>query len=334
MSSRPLAAVPSVHAPPPLTPVQQEVLDQLGSTDRPRFRDDLRDHLTAELDESLRALVDAVPEPPLVVTKHKLALVHGCESRYLAEEEQPFAWTAGSARGVVAHKAIELLVGWSGAPTPLDLVEAAMTSLEHDDFASVRSYLVALTAGERAELVAGANEKVTAFLETFPPLERRWRPVTEARVRADLCDDRLRLHGKIDLSLGYARNGNEAGKVLIDLKTGAPRPAHIDDLRFYALLDTLRSGVPPRLLVNYYLDAGRPRSEAVTEDLLWSAARRLLDGVTAMVELATAARTPTRIPSWSCRWCPALDACDAGRRHLAGDDDVDGDSTDDDWLPG
>lgn len=323
-----MTTVPSVNGAPRLTPVQQEVMDQLGSTQRPRFRDDLRDHLTAELTDSLQPLVDAVPEPPLVVTKHKLALIHGCEHRFVAEQERAFAWNLASARGVVAHKAIELLVGWSRAPVPLDLVEAAMTSLELDEFASIRSYLIALTDGERAELVAGANDKVTAFLETFPPLDRRWRPVTESRVRADLCGDRLRLQGKIDLSLGYPRNGNEAGKVLIDLKTGAPQPAHVEDLRFYALLDTLRSGVPPRLLVNYYLDAGRPRSEPVTEDLLWAAARRLHDGVAAMVELATAARPATRVPSWGCRWCPALDDCDTGRRHLGRDGDED-----DDWLP-
>ena len=329
---RPLRVVPAGGAVAgttvPLTPVQQEVLDELGSTDRPRFRDDLRDHLTAELDQSMQPLVDALPAPPLIVTKHRLSLVHGCEHRYLAEQERPFAWNASAARGVVAHKAIELLVGWQATPTPLDLVEAAVASLEHDEFASVRSYLVTLTMGQRAELVAAANDKVAAFLETFPPLDRRWRPVTEARVRADLCDDRVRLQGKIDLSLGYVRNGNEAGKVLIDLKTGAPQPAHVDDLRFYALLETLRGGIPPRLLVNYYLDAGRPRSETVTEDLLWSTAQRLVDGVRIIVELTTAAREPDRRPSWGCRWCPALEDCEPGRRHLDPDGDVE------DWRPG
>lgn len=310
-----------VAAPPPLTPVQQEVLDQLGSTARPRFRDDLRDHLTAELTDALTPLVAARREP-LVVTKHKLALVHACETRFLADQLAPFTWSPNAARGVVAHKAVELLVGWPRAPIPLDLVDAAIASLERDEHpSSVGSYLASLGDGERAELVAGANDRVAAFLETFPPLQRQWRPVTEARVRADLCQDLVRLHGKIDLSLGFARNGNEAGKVLIDLKTGGPQPAHVDDLRFYALLDTLRAGVPPRLLVNYYLDAGRPRSEAVTEDLLWSAARRLVDGVRAMQDLDDERRPPTVIASWGCRWCPALDRCQPGRDHLASADD-------------
>lgn len=321
-----MTAVPSVATPAPLTPVQQEVLDQLGTKDRPRFRDDLRDHLTAELTAALAPHLDAADDR-LFVSKHKLALVHGCETRFQAEQTQPFAWSPAAARGAVAHKAIELLVGWPHPPTPLELVDAALASLERDDFASVRTYLLGLSIGERAELIAGANDKVATFLGAFPPLDRRWRPVTEARVRADLCDDRLTLQGKIDLSLGYPRNGNEAGRVIIDLKTGAPQPAHVEDLRFYALLETLKVGVPPRLLVNYYLDAGRPRSEAVTEDLLWSASQRLVDGVGKMVELTAGRRSPTRVPSWGCRWCPALDGCDDGQRHLRGDED-------DGWSPG
>jgi hypothetical protein len=320
--ARPQPEVPALTGPPPLTPVQQEVLDQLGSTHRPRFRDDLRDHLHAELTEALAPSAAGLAEP-LFVTKHKLALVHGCQTRFLADGRQPFAWTPAAARGVVAHKAIELLVGWRGAPTPLDLVDEAIASLERDEFASVRTWLTALSEGERAELVAAANDKVAAFLDSFPPLDRRWRPVTEARVRADLCDDRIRLHGKIDLTLGYARNGNEAGRVLVDLKTGGPQPGHVEDLRFYALLEALRSGVPPRLLVNYYLEAGRPRTEAVTEDLLWSAARRLVDGITTMVALVAGDRAATRVPSGGCRWCPVLADCDDGRRHLAHDDGTD-----------
>lgn len=294
----------------------------MGSTARPRFRDDLRDHLGAELSDALAPLAATLSEP-LVVTKHKLALVHGCQTRFLADGARPFSWTPAAARGVVAHKAIELLVAWTGPVVPLELIDAALASLERDELAPVSSYLRGLSRGERAELVAAANDKVAAFVDTFPPLERRWRPVTEARVRADLCDDRVRLVGKIDLSLGYARNGNQAGRVLVDLKTGGPQGAHVEDLRFYALLDTLRCGVPPRLLVNYYLEAGRPRSEAVTEDLLWSAARRLVDGVAAMVALAHGDREPNRMPSPGCRWCPALDGCDTGRAHLAGDGDGD-----------
>jgi hypothetical protein len=310
-----MTTAPSVAAPDPLSPVQQEVLDQLRSPDRPRFRDDLRDHLAAELDSALSPLADRAPEP-VFVSKHRLGLVHGCETRYLAEERQPFAWSPPTARGVVAHKAIELLVGWPRTPHPLDLVAGALESLERDQFSSLQPYLTGLAPAERAELIAAANEKVAAFLETFPPLKRAWRPVTESRVRVEVAGGRVILAGKIDLSLGQALEGTIAGKVIIDLKTGAPRPVHVEDLRYYALLETLRIGVPPRLLVNYHLDAGRPRSEPVTEELLWSTARRVVDGVAVMVELAEADRPPTVVPSWACRWCPALPDCEPGRAQV------------------
>ena len=115
------------------------------------------------------------------------------------------------------------------------------------------------------------------FLECFPRLEPRWRPVAESRLRADLNDDRIVLSGKVDLTVGRAE-GVRAGKVLIDLKTGGFAPSHRDDLRFYALIETLRLGVPPRLLASYYLDGGRLQDEVVSEDTLAVAFERVVGG--------------------------------------------------------
>ena len=41
--------------------------------------------------------------------------------------------------------------------------------------------------------------------------------------------------------------GDESSKVIIDLKTGRSSPRHRDDLRFYALVETLARELPPRL---------------------------------------------------------------------------------------
>ena len=308
--------------PPKLNPAQQQVTDELGArrTERPSFRDDLRDHLRHELTEAIEPIIaTADPETvPLVVSKRTLALVHSCEARYLADRQAEFTWTVPIAKGTVAHKAIELLVGWRGKPTPLELVEHAMARLEHDE-RGVGPFLQALDQAERAELVGLANDHVATFLETFPPLSRRWVPVAESRVRAELCDDQMALVGKVDLSLGRA-DGNVAGKVLIDLKTGRPSDSHVEDLRFYALLETLKIGVPPRLLVDYYLESGLPRRQLVTEDTLWAAAQRVTDGVAKVVELTgPGARQPTTVAGPGCRWCPALGTCDDGRRHLDGE---------------
>lgn len=297
-----------------LNPAQQQIIDELGSTDRPSFRDDLRDHLRHELTESLTPIAEEVEDPPLFVSKRKLSLIHGCEARFVADQSAEFEWNVPAARGTVAHKAIELLVARRGNPSPLDLVNDAMARLEADE-RSISKFLASLTEGERADLVGRVNDLIAGFVETFPPLNRKWVPVAESRVRADLCDDRVSLMGTVDLSLGRAR-GSEAGKVLIDLKTGRPQHGHIEDLRFYALLETLKLGVPPRLLVNYYLDAGEPRSEDVTEDLLWSTAKRVVDAVAKQVDLALGNREPTVTPSGACRFCPALATCDTGKLFL------------------
>lgn len=309
---------------PALNPAQQQVRDTLGARkqDRPTFRPDLRDDLRTELEEALQPLLADASPLPLSLSKHDLALLHGCEARYVADKQIEFAWSVPTARGSVVHKAIELLITWRRPLIPLDLVDEALARLEQDE-RGIGLFIQGLSEAERAELAGAANDFVATFLETFPPLDRRWRPVAESRVRAELCADNLALQGRVDLSLGRA-DGMIAGKVLIDLKTGRPYPGHVEDLRFYALLETLKLGVPPRLLVNYYLESGQPRPEAVTEDLLWSTARRLVDAVAKLVTLVgPEAREPATTPGPGCRWCSALPTCTTGQRFLKRLDDED-----------
>ncbi len=290
-----------------LNPAQQRIIDELGSTDRPTFADNLAEVLRSELVAALDPLVRE-RDDQVFVSKRVLNLIHGCELRHVAENDADFEWSVPAARGTVAHKAIELLVAWRGEPTALDLVDDAFARLENGD-RNIAEFLQQLDRADRAELAGQVNGFVNTFLETFPPLKRQWAPVAESRSRAFLCDDRVRLQGMVDLTLGRAR-GNEAGKVLIDLKTGAPHGEHVHDLRFYALVETLKLGVPPRLLVNYYLEAGEPRSEAVTEDLLFSTLQRVVDAVLKLVELADG-REPALSPGSSCRFCPLEHTCES-----------------------
>jgi len=311
---------------PNLNPAQQEILERLGSAreDRPRFdaalRHQLRRHLEDGL-EPLRELVD--PDDPCFVSKFLLSQVMGCERRFLAEEQQPFAWSVPIARGTVAHKAIELSIHWSGEPEPLDLVDESIGRLtEGSD--GLADWLQRSTDVERAELRAEANDRVTKFLESWPPLKPRWKPVTESRLRLEIFD-RFICSGKVDLTLGQA-DGDRAGKVLIDLKTGGTSPHHMADLRFYAMLETIRLGTPPRLLATYYLDQGRFLPEPVTEDLLFAAVARTIDGINRVVALRRQDREPTTSPSRGCRWCVALYECNDGQRFVEADQEHDGDA--------
>lgn len=306
-----------------LNPAQQQVLDLLGAPlgERPSFDAALRHELRDELEEGLAHLKgDLDPDDPFFVSKHKLGSVHGCEVRMLAEEDAGFEWSVPTARGTVAHKAIELSVNWRGEPTPTELVDEAIARLSNDGN-TLADFLQRASEVDRVELRGEALDRVAKFLESFPPLNARWRPVTESRARVDLLDGRLVLQGKVDLSLGRSQ-GTTAGKVLIDLKTGGFAPVHLDDLRFYALLETIRLGVPPRLVATYYLDSGDPKVEPVTVGLLRATVARVVDGCERLVGLAHGTVEPALRVGPSCRWCVALAGCEAGRRHLDLDDEL------------
>ena len=306
---------------PELNPAQQQVLDLLGAVgpDRPQFDAGLRHELRAELEHGLEPVVEHLPDgESLFVSKHKLSQVHGCEARYVAEEKADFSWSVPTARGSISHRAIEFGVWWKGEPVPGDLVEETMARLSQGND-SLGDWLRTCGELDRAELRGQATERVTTFFECFPPLKAKWRPVLEGKVRVELFDARIVLSGKTDLALGQA-DGTTAGKVLIDFKTGGFSPSHIDDLRFYALLETLKIGTPPRLLASYYLEAGQPHPEAVSIGLLEAALARTIDGVAGMVELLHQGREPRFRSGPSCRWCPMLDGCDTGSAYVSGDD--------------
>ncbi|MFN8041576.1 MAG: PD-(D/E)XK nuclease family protein [Acidimicrobiales bacterium] len=318
-----------MQEPPAYNPAQEEVVELLGAgpEQRPTFDAGLRVELRAMLEDELEPVVADLDEP-LWVAKRDLAGVHGCEVRHLAEGESRFAWSPPLARGAVTHKAIELSVSWRGERIPGDLVDEAIARLGASE-ASLADWLSTCDDGDLAELRSAAVERVTAFVECFPPLRSRWYPVTEAKLRAELLEGRLVLAGKVDLSLGKA-DGTTAGKVLIDLKTGGFAPSHLDDLRYYALVETLRLGTPPRKLASYYLDGARAHPEDVTEDLLEAAARRVVAGATRLVELRRDPSVARTRPGPACRWCALSATCDDGRRFLDGDDRLDPPDPDDD----
>ena len=305
-----------------LNPAQQDIADRLRGdrTERPAFDAELRHHLRSRLEHGIAPVVESLPrDTVVVVSKNRLSGVHGCEARYLHDD---FAWSVPAARGRVAHKAIEVSLNWRREIVPLVLVDEALARLEEgeDDFAR---WLQGRPEIERAELRAEANDRVVKFLECWPPLPRAWRPVTEAMVRQDICGDRVVLRGKVDLTLG-APDGLVAGKVLVDLKTGAAKGAHLDDLRFYALVETLRLGTPPLRLGTYYLDQGRLVPEDVTESMLDSTVERVVAGVVKMVELETQARPPVLRAGPACNWCALRQGCDEGRAWLRdAEDDLD-----------
>ena len=330
-----------------LNAAQQEVLERLGRPrgERPTFDAGLAARLREDLEDALGAVAERVdPDRPLFITKHLLAGVLGCEASFLHEQQQGFAWNPHMANGAVAHKAVELGINWhrrstaahppatpggddaparQPPPVPPELVDAAIDSLVAGD-APLAAWLATCSDADVAELRSLAVGRVAAFSEGWPPLKPRWRPVTESRSRVELCGGRIQLGGKTDLTLG-ASEGRTAGKVIIDLKSGRRLPSlHRDDLRFYALVETMKLGTPPRALATYYLESAHIDVEEVSEAVLETARNRTIDAVRRHAELRGLlgpAPEPTKRPGPPCRWCPLLDDCNEGHAYLAGDDD-------------
>jgi hypothetical protein len=296
-----------------LNPAQQRVIELLGKGGaRPAIADGVADDLRAELDDGLVEAAALIPSAQtLWVSKHHLATIHQCEAHHLAGEGE-FEWSPATARGIVAHRAIELMLSWRGAPVPGELVDEALERLASDPQSPLGPYLSTLSEFDRADLRNQAVNHVTRFQDCFPPIKAAWVPRVESRVRVELFDGRIRLTGKVDLTLGRPQD-----RVIIDLKTGSAQPSHREDLRFYALLETLSLGVPPRKVASYYLDSATAQAEDVTEGALWAATRRVVDGVERMVAIRWGGDEPRRTSGTACRWCPLAEDCAPGQAYLA-----------------
>lgn len=304
-----------------LNPLQQEVIDALGvPPDWQPLPDGIVADVEAQLTEALAPLKGRFnPDNPLRINKHHLSTVHGCETFHVLNRKAPFSWNINTVRGTIAHKGIELLLNWRGPIVPSDIVDAAMTSVAENPRESASDFLSSLPPHDHAELRGAVVGAVTNFLECFPPIRPQWRPMVEYSASYSMFDNSVLFTTRMDLVLG-----GPGRKVIIDLKTGRLTPTHRDDLRFYALIETLRSRQPPRSLGSYSLDSARLDDEPVTEGLLQAAVRRTAHGALLIAELELRQREPDVRPGFQCRWCPANGTCEAGISHLralAGDDE-------------
>src|SRR4029453_7368220 len=121
---------------------------------------------------------------------------------------------------------------------------------------SFARYWFGLGEFDRADLIAEAGRHLTLFRDSFPPMTRRWAPQTELTIRARLVDGAVVLTGTPDLQLGRVR------RLVIDFKSGRAWPEHPEDMRFYALLPLLRTGVAPYAVATFFFVCGGGRAGA------------------------------------------------------------------------
>ena len=299
-----------------LTPAQESTLELIRHSGEPLiFAAEFVAELREEANEAFAHFSDRLDSNQIFVTKHTLAGVFGCETQFMAPDE--FEWTPSRARGQVSHRAIQLLINWRGEPAPSELVDEAIARLLNEE-KGLSPWLESLGEGDLADLRAMSSDHVTKFMECFPPLDPRSRPVTESSTQWPV-DGQILLRGRADLTMGKPFE-RESRKLIVDFKTGRVVPRHREDLRFYAIVETLSRQVPPRKLASFYLDSAQPIVEDVTENMLRSTLRRTLDGINSLIELRVEERPPTKSPGAPCRWCPVAATCTEGQAYLRRDD--------------
>ncbi len=134
-------------------------------------------------------------------------------------------------------------------------------------------------------------------------------------IRVTLADERVILSGRLDLVLG-APTSERAGATLIDIKSGTRRIDDITDAGWYAVLETLRHGVPPFQSGNYYLRDGILDLSVVDSPRVQQAAARIVEGVGRLLRLATG-HSSTTTPNALCQWCSEFTSCEPGQRYMA-----------------
>ncbi len=295
-----------------LTPAQRRTLEGLiGTGARPLFAPELAQRLRDRIEAAVRA---AELERPVWIGKSLLNDLGRCPGLFDAVrsgEREPFAFTPRFAAGRLVHKAIELEVAGRTDRDPHALAAAAAERLDEDEAFS--AYWSALDGLRRDETLMEAAKTLELFRSTMPPLRRMRRelsPSTEWNVRVELLGCALVLSGTMDLVIGAppAAEPGRATRLAIDLKTGRAWPEHAEDMRFYALLLTLRFGVPPYRVATLYLDSGEWQAEDVDPPMLDRAADRVVEAVRT-ASAADRGHPPPLRPGPYCTWCPRAATC-------------------------
>jgi hypothetical protein len=299
--------------PPPLNQAQQRTLERLLTPpwELPTHPENLADAMRGRLERDLSVSPAVLQAKKTVFSKNDLSSVLCCEDYHLVNKNT-FEWTPVTARGTLTHKAIQLgAFGRLAKEGPGEWVEAAFDYFESGWTrpTELGAWLERdCTPAQRSELEGEAVDRATKFQQTFPTLVRAWAPRFESPAKAELLGGNVVLRGKFDLALTL-RQGQPGSSVIIDFKTGPVHQSHRDDLRFYALLETMRAGVPPWRVATFDLDSATFVHEDVTDDVLEAALARTVRGVTLCAELWLENRVASRTPGAQCRWCELNQDC-------------------------
>lgn len=295
------------------TPTQQRAWDDLLAVRQSRPSPDASwaEALRARVsDAALQAAAHLLRSDTLRINKTALDALD-CDGRYLDLRTQPFAWSERLLAGKLAHRAIELDHA-GGFQRPVNEIVAHAWMETATDRGSAALFVADLSGVAADSLRGTATQRVITFRESFPVLPPSAEVRAEKPYTVRLADGRVELRGVPDLVLGRA-TAEQRRVLLIDLKTGGRSRRHLHDMRFYALLATLATGVAPFRVATYYLDEAAWEHEDIGFDQLEAAARTVADKVVRAGVLVgaipPAADELRLVPSAACRWCTRAPQC-------------------------
>jgi hypothetical protein len=291
----------------------EALLERLRITGRPRPPADpeLATRLRHTLEHGLSPDVDSSADdrPTLVVTKDRLSRVLACERHQVVTEFGEREPTASLACGALVDVLFRQLITVGAIGDPM---ADGLTGLRLDDRQrDLATWIERMEPGGLSELRAEVERQVDGLRERWPTLSPTWLPRTQETMRVGLLGGAVELAARVDLALG-APPVDEASVALVEIKSGARRVEHRAEIHFYALVETLRSMVPPFVVATYYTRTGELDTDPVTAELLTAAARRVLAGARSLVRLAEG-HEPQRTPNGLCGRCAALPDCEVGR---------------------
>ncbi len=312
-SPAPAAAdvLPPPEAAPAFTPVQLRTFDELLSvgTDRPVVRDGFVAELEAHIKTATAAAVAAWTEPTFWLGKALLFSTLDCEGKVAAEREVVDTnqqLHPSAAVGIAAHHAIQVAQTHRGA-APATFVRWSIQALCSSD-ERFAAYWEALQPGEQSDMLMQTVTKLNAFLTSWPPLRDEWAWRFEEPIQARV--GKLKLAARIDLVLGNPKPDGRQSMFLCDLKTGALNDRHQAEADFYALVSTLRHGIPPFRSCSYSLAEGTWTDDPdITETRLWAAADQVIAATNQLVAVLGGSREPELTGGDHCRFCPLADTC-------------------------
>lgn len=299
-----------------LNPAQRRVVDDLLGLRQPRppVEGDAGRRWGERLEDRLAGATTLLPPgADLFLGKSKLDALD-CDGRFLDQRDQPFRWSVSILRGRLAHTAIELDQHGGRERRVADVVTGAWEKLATGR-GGEGEFLETLGGVDADALRGQAADTVREFRDCFPLLPA-WVDVrAELRFRIPLCGGVITLQGQPDLVVGRAQHAGQRRLLLLDLKTGGRYPPqHRADMRFYALLATLKYGVPPFRVATYYLDEAGWDAEDVDDDVLEAAVRTVEDKArrAARLEFDPPPEHELHLVAGSaCNWCGRAPGCPA-----------------------